>query len=241
MTLPDDVATVLNPHTQLHTFELPHSFLRALRTLDQDTAHVCSQATSPPTAVIKSVTWDDVRLATVSDPSMSRLIELIDDFPVLRGDLPPELRQYHQFRDGLTSFEGGSPLQRPHCHPPIPPRSHTSGPALSSSGCLTMCSRAESSFFWPGMTPAITEMRARCSSCNRMAPSQLNAHPTPPLNPVYPFQCLVSDYFHTVAGTTWWLWIDTATGQLWKNLLMARPDLFLPCVASLLPTPSVTN
>ena len=87
--------------------------------------------------VIKSVTWDDVRLATVSDPSMSRLIELIDDFPVLRGDLPPELRQYHQFRDGLTSFEGGSPLQRPHCHPPIPPRSHTSGPALSSSGCLT--------------------------------------------------------------------------------------------------------
>ncbi|KAK7489608.1 hypothetical protein BaRGS_00019242 [Batillaria attramentaria] len=59
-----------------------------------------------------------------------------------------------------------------------------------------MCSRAENSFFWPGMTPAITEMRARCSSCNRMAPSQPSAPPTPPMNPAYPFQCIVADYFH---------------------------------------------
>ncbi|KAK3881918.1 hypothetical protein Pcinc_009183 [Petrolisthes cinctipes] len=59
-----------------------------------------------------------------------------------------------------------------------------------------MCSRAESPFFWPGMTPAIIEMRERCSSCYRMAPSQPSAPPTPPVQPAYPFESLVSDYFH---------------------------------------------
>ena len=59
-----------------------------------------------------------------------------------------------------------------------------------------MCSRAESSFFWPGMTPAIIAMREHCNSCNRMAPSQPSAPPTPPITPAYPFQCLVADYFH---------------------------------------------
>ncbi|KAK3894552.1 hypothetical protein Pcinc_001708 [Petrolisthes cinctipes] len=43
---------------------------------------------------------------------------------------------------------------------------------------------------------AIIEMRELCSSCNRIAPSQPSAPPTPPCQPAYPFQCLVSDYFH---------------------------------------------
>ena len=59
-----------------------------------------------------------------------------------------------------------------------------------------MCSQAESSFFWPGMTPAVTEIRARCSSCNRMAPSQPGAPPTPAIQPDYPFQCIAADYFN---------------------------------------------
>jgi hypothetical protein len=45
------------------------------------------------------------------------------------------------------------------------------------------------------MTPAITELRARCSACNRMAPSQPGAPPTPPVQPEYPFQCIAADYF----------------------------------------------
>ena len=45
------------------------------------------------------------------------------------------------------------------------------------------------------MTPAISEMRAKCSQCNRMAPSQPSMPPTPPIQPVYPFQAVVADYF----------------------------------------------
>ena len=58
-----------------------------------------------------------------------------------------------------------------------------------------MVSRAEGSFFWPGMTSAIEETRARCTACNRMAPLQPNPPPTPPTRPVYPFQAICADYF----------------------------------------------
>ena len=58
-----------------------------------------------------------------------------------------------------------------------------------------MCSQAESSFFWPGMTTAITDIRAQCSSCNHMALSQPGAPHTPPIQPKYPFQCIAANYF----------------------------------------------
>ena len=48
-----------------------------------------SQPATPPTEVIKSVTWNDVRLATSSEPSMCQLIEMIQEgFSELPSDLP---------------------------------------------------------------------------------------------------------------------------------------------------------
>ena len=41
-------------------------------------------------------------------------------------------------------------------------------------GTSSMTSRAEASVYWPGITSDIHNMRARCSQCNRMAPSQPN-------------------------------------------------------------------
>ena len=84
-----------------------------------------------------------------------------------------------------------TPVPRQLCLPLAP-----TGVKRGGATANLTCYYGTRNLFWPGMTPAITEMRARCSSCNRMAPSQPNAPPTPPLNPVYPFQCLVSDYFH---------------------------------------------
>ena len=46
-----------------------------------------------------------------------------------------------------------------------------------------MMARAESSVFWPGITPAITAVRTNCNHCNRMASSQPSAPPTPPPPP----------------------------------------------------------
>lgn len=196
MTLPDDIATILNPMPS-NIPELPHSFLAAIRTQKQDSAKICNVSTTPATKMIKSVTWDDVRLATSSDPSMTQLLDIITDgFPDSHKDLPPDLRPYHRFRESLTSFDGVV-LYNDRVIIPQSLRYRVLQ-ALHSAhqGVSQMCSRAESSFFWPGMTPAIIDMRERCSSCNRMAPSQPSAPPTPPMQPAYPFQCLVSDYFH---------------------------------------------
>ena len=78
-------------------------------------------------------------------------------------------------------------------------------------GVSQMCARAEGSFFWPGMTPAITELRARCSACNRMAPSQPDAPPTPPLLPAYPFQCIAADY-SSYRGLNYLVVVDRYSG-----------------------------
>ena len=56
--------------------------------------------------------------------------------------------------------------------------------------------RAEPSVFWPGITPAITDLRNKCNHCNRIAPSNTSAPPIPLLPPDYPFQCICADFFH---------------------------------------------
>ena len=69
--------------------------------------NICSQSATPPTEVIKSVTWNDVCLATSCEHSMCQLIEIIQEgFPELPSDLPRELRPYHQLHENLTEFDG---------------------------------------------------------------------------------------------------------------------------------------
>ena len=187
LLLPDDVAPVLCD---------THDFLAAIRASSPDPVQVCTQSTATAPAVIKSVTWDDVRLATSSDPSMCRLVEMIQGgFPALTSDLPRELRPYHQFRENLSEFDGVC-LYNDRVVIPPSLRTRVLEALHSAHQSITMmCARAQSSFFWPGMTPAIADIRARCSPCNRMAPSQPGAPPTPPIQPDYPFHCIAADYF----------------------------------------------
>ncbi|GFO41111.1 retrovirus-related pol polyprotein from [Plakobranchus ocellatus] len=65
-------------------------------------------------------------------------------------------------------------------------------------GSSQMCSCAEISFFWPGMTVAIIEMRSRYQPSNHMAPFQPCTHPPhiPPMNRAYSFQCIVANYLY---------------------------------------------
>ena len=146
--------------------------------------------------LIQSVTWRDVQLATNNDDSMLQLIQLIEEgVPDRRDDWPEEIRQFFKFREDLSCFDDVI-LYRDRVVIPHSLRARVLQSLRSAhQGTSQMTSRAESSFFWPGMTPEITDLRARCSECNRMAPSQPSAPPTPPTLPVYPFQCTAADYF----------------------------------------------
>ena len=78
MTLPDDVAS-FNIVTADHYH---HNVLAAIRTVDEITTEVCHQSAITQTEIIKSVTWDDIRLSTSSDPLMSILVQTIEEgFP----------------------------------------------------------------------------------------------------------------------------------------------------------------
>ncbi|XP_030849703.1 uncharacterized protein LOC115927679 [Strongylocentrotus purpuratus] len=59
-----------------------------------------------------------------------------------------------------------------------------------------MTAKAEASVFWPGITTAISNLRARCDHYNQIAPSNPSSPPTPLTSPVYPFQCICADFFH---------------------------------------------
>ena len=194
--LPDDVSSIS-----------PHNFLCAIRSYHEDETEVCTQYNQSMN-VIESITWDDVRLATTSDQLMSHLLEVIEDgFPESRNNLQPELKQYYQFKEGLSTFDG---VVLYHDRVVVPPSLRSkvlAGLHSAHQSVSQMCSRAESSVFWPGMNPAITELRAQCVACNRIAPSQPNAPPTPPILPSYPFQCVASDYF-TYAGHHYLVAVD---------------------------------
>ena len=56
---------------------------------------------------LQAVTWDRVRLHTASDPHMNQLVTIVESgMPPNRHELPPALRAYHQFRDGLYTVDG---------------------------------------------------------------------------------------------------------------------------------------
>ena len=207
LKLPDDVAPV-TAQIDSQPPAMPHNILATIRTHASDATEICSQSTSTPAEVIKSVTWDDVRITTSSDPTMCRLAELIrQGFPDLPSDLTRDIRPYHQFRENLAEFDGVCLYKDRIIIPPSLRNRILQALHSSHQSVTTMCSRAESSFFWPGMTPAIAEMRARCSSCNRMAPSQPSSPPTPPSQPEYPFQCIAADFF-TYRGKNYLVVVD---------------------------------
>ena len=127
---------------------------------------------------------------------MVKLIEIIESgMPEFRHLLPTELRPYHQYRDSLYTVDGVVMYNERIVIPPSLRSDVLESLYAAHQGVSSMIYRAEHSFFWPAITPAITDLRNRCNDCNRMAPSQPSAPPSHQTLPVYPFQCICSDFF----------------------------------------------
>ena len=121
--------------------------------------------------------------------------------------LPPQLRGYHQFRNHLYSVDGVIMYKERIVIPPKLRQEVLNSLHAAHQGVTAMQARAESSIFWPGITADILSMRSNCSHCNRMAPSQPSAPPTPAISPEYPFQCVCTDFF-TSAGCHYLILVD---------------------------------
>ena len=202
LVLPDDIAAATEIPTPLPASTAGHSFLAGLRS-DENPLKSCSttldsQLASSATSALQTmaVTWDRVRLATTGDQDMATLLHIIESgFPQFRHELPAALREYHQFRDHLYTVDGVILYKHRIVIPPSLRQHILTVLHSAHQGVTSMTARAESTVFWPGITPAITSLRANCGHCNRMAPSQPSAPPYPPVPPTYPFQCICADFF----------------------------------------------
>ena len=89
------------------------SFVAAVRMMD-DNETVCacleSEVIASATSHLKgtrTVTWDRVRVATTSDENFTRLVSLVENgIPESRLEVPPKLREFHQYRDDLHTVDG---------------------------------------------------------------------------------------------------------------------------------------
>ncbi|KAK3771727.1 hypothetical protein RRG08_035782 [Elysia crispata] len=147
--------------------------------------------------LIQAVNWDRVRHATSSDENMFLLLSIIENsFPDSRRDLPPLLQDFFQFREDLFTFDGVILYKERVVIPPSLRPEVLSALHAAHQGVTSMNLRAETSVFWPGITPDISDTRTNCTYCNRIAPSNPSTPPTPLSTPEYPFQYICADFFH---------------------------------------------
>ena len=146
--------------------------------------------------VLTPVTWQQIRDEVGRDKIMTMLTDQISEgFPPDKKLLRLELREYFHHRDYLTQVDG-VPLYKDRVIIPSSLRPLVLETLHSAhQGVTGMTLRAQSSVWWPGITPQIKETRDKCKICNECAPSQPSAPPEPLQHPDYPFQQVASDYF----------------------------------------------
>ncbi len=154
------------------------------------------------------MTWDKVRLSTLSNGELRDLLDIIDKgSPIGKESWPMNLQKYHKLRDGLTTVDGVILYNNRIVIPEDLQKEVLDSLHAAHQGVTSMISRAEQSVYWLGITSDITRIRNECVECHRMAPSQPAAPPTPTVPAVYPFQCICADYF-THKGNNYLVIVD---------------------------------
>ena len=94
---------------------------------------------------------------------MMQLYNLIEEgIPEKRAEWPEDTRHFFRFREDLSCFDNVL-LYKDRVVIPESLQSRVLDSLHSAhQGTSQMTSRAESSFFWPGMTPDIANHRAKC-------------------------------------------------------------------------------
>ena len=115
-------------------------------------------AASSASSVLRTiaVTWDRVKVATVSDGDMVHLMSIIEAvFPNFCHELPPILREYYQFRDHLYTVDGVI-LYKDRIVIPPSLRQHVLSVLHSAhQGVTSMIACTETTVLWPGTPPLL--------------------------------------------------------------------------------------
>ena len=161
LPLPDDVATLEDSTTFLSRLSLHQDFLAGIRVMDESTTDVDDEQMlkcygAAALTPLQVVTWDDIRTATASDEHLNQLLTIIEHgMPENRHELPPPLREYHQFRDNLYTVDGVILYKDRIVIPQSQRQKVLSALHAAHQGITKMSTRAEASVFWPGITQTL--------------------------------------------------------------------------------------
>lgn len=184
--LPDDVAALEDSTTFLSHLSPNQDFLAGIRVMEESTdiddenMRKCYAAAA--LTPLQAVTWDDIRTATASDEHLNQLLTIIEHgMPENRHELPPPLREYHQFRDDLYTVDGVILYKDRIVIPQNQRQKVLSALHAAHQGVTKVTTRAEASVFWPGITPDIMALCATTATAWRhLSPVPLPPHPYHP-------------------------------------------------------------
>ena len=146
------------------------------------------------------ISWDRLETHSAQDTVITTLVDIINKgTPDSRDSWPETTKEYFRVRSELSTI---GPVVLYGERVIIP--SSLQAEALevlhaAHQGTTGMTARAMRSVYWPGMQSDIAKKRAACTSCDRCAPSQPGAPPTPLSHPSYSFELVCSDYL-TLCG-----------------------------------------
>ena len=164
------------------------------------------------TVEVRSVDWDRVKKVAGQDTSSKLLVGWISEgCPGPIGDLPETLRQFWRVRDGLRLVDGVAMYGDRTVVPEQLRKEVLVVLHSAHQGVTGMNLRAEQSVFWPGITKDIVDIRDKCYSCHKNAPSQAKLPPVTPLVPKYPFEHICMDYM-SLHGNNYGVFVDRFTG-----------------------------
>ena len=167
-----------------------------------------------------AITWELVLAESQKDPGICALArQVAAGFPLEKGDMPPEIAEFWDFRHSLNVTDGVV-LYNDRIVVPSSLRQRVLENLHSAhQGVTSMTSRAVSTVFWPGITANIENARNSCRTCHKNAPSQQKLPPVEPKIPKVPFEMICSDYFK-LGGSCYLVIVDRLSG--WSEVIQVK-------------------
>ena len=142
------------------------------------------------------LTWARLEKAALNCKTYQALHSLVSTgAPDDKTAWPDYLLPYHQHRHALLTV-GCIVYLRDRPVIPLALRAEIMDHLHAGHSAVTaMYARATSCMYWPRMRDDIVRVRASCSLCNTIAPSNPSPPPHPVVQPAYPFSDICADFF----------------------------------------------
>ena len=189
------------------------------KTLDtSDQAELFHMTSIQQTAETMSISWEQIAQATRLDLGLNSLLQSIRQGLPDTDTIDPLIAPYWKYQDGLYESDSVILYKDRVVLPPSLRRGVLDLLHSAHQGTTSMLMRAKAIVIWPGMSRDIKATRAKCSDCNKIAPSQPHMPATHSVQPTSPFEAIFADYF-SCGGTNYLVVGDRLSG--WTSIFYA--------------------